>query len=325
VRFVVFGAGAVGGVVGGRLAEHGHEVELIARGAHREAIASGGLRVDSPDGSATLRVPVRAQPAEVEWTGAEVVLLGVKSQDTAGALDALAKVAPADTPVVCLQNGVANEREALRRFARVYGICVMCPASHLEPGVVMAHSAPITALLDIGCYPSGTDDVCDEVAGALIASSMESEVRPDIMRWKHTKLLMNLGNAIGALCGPEARGGPVNDVVRAEGMACLEAAGIPFASAEEDRARRADKLRVVPAAGERWRGDSSWQSLARGTGAIETAYLNGEVVLLGRLHGVATPANELLVRLALQAAREQRTPGSFTATEILERLGVRAG
>ncbi|HET6810264.1 MAG TPA: 2-dehydropantoate 2-reductase N-terminal domain-containing protein [Acidimicrobiales bacterium] len=322
MRFVVLGAGAVGGVVGGRLAEHGHDVQVIARGAHREAMASRGLRVDSPDGSVALPVRVHGVPGDVEWTGAEAVLLGVKSQDTAGVLDALMEVAPPDTPVVCLQNGVANEREALRRFANVYGICVMCPATHLEPGVVMAHSAPVTALLDIGRYPSGADDVCRAVASALAASGMESEVRPDIMRWKHTKLLMNLGNAIGALCGPEARGGPLNDLVRSEGVACLEAAGIPFASVEEDRARRGDKLRMAPAAGERWRGDSSWQSLARSTGAIETAYLNGEVVLLGRLHGVATPANELLVRLALQAAREHRAPGSVDPDELLAHLGA---
>ena len=322
MRFVVYGAGAVGGVVGGRLAQYGHDVVLIARGPHRDAIAARGLRVDSPDGSVTLPLPVHTGPADLEWTGGEIVLLGMKSQDTAAALDALAAVAPDETPVVCLQNGVANEREALRRFANVYGICVMCPATHLEPGVVMAHSAPISALLDAGRYPVGTDEVCDEVAAALRASTMESVVRPDIMRWKHTKLLMNLGNAIGALCGPEARGGALNDLVRAEGVACLEAAGIPFASVEEDRARRGDRLRMAPAAAGRWRGDSSWQSLARGTGAIETAYLNGEVLLLGRLHGVPTPANELLVRLALQAARELLPPGSLDAEEILGRLDV---
>jgi 2-dehydropantoate 2-reductase len=325
MRFIVLGAGAVGGVVGGRLAQHGHEVQLIARGAHREAVASRGLRVDSPEGSVTLPVPVHGCPRDIEWTGAEAVLVGVKSHDTAAVLDALAEVAPPDTPVVCLQNGVANEREALRRFPNVYGICVMCPATHLEPGVVMAHSAPIAALLDVGRYPSGVDEVCRDVAGALAASGMESEARADIMRWKHAKLLMNLGNAIGALCGPEARGGPLNDVVRSEGMACLEAAGIDFASVEEDRARRGDKLRMAPAAGERWRGDSSWQSLARGTGAIETAYLNGEVVLLGRLHGVPTPANELLVRLALQAARGHRAPGSVDPDELLARLGAASG
>jgi 2-dehydropantoate 2-reductase len=324
MRFVVFGAGAVGGVVGARLAQHGHDVSLIARGAHRDAIASEGLRVESPEGSVTVRVPVSPGPDAVGWNGDEVVLLAVKSQDSAGALDALAAAAPADTPVVCLQNGVANERAALRRFRNVHGICVMCPATHLEPGVVLAHSAPITALLDIGRYPEGVDQVSHQVAGALGGSAMESEVRPDIMRWKHTKLLMNLGNAIGALCGPEARGGPLNDVVRAEGVACLEAAGIPFASADEDRARRGDKLRIAPAAGGRWRGDSSWQSLARGTGAIETAYLNGEIVLLGRLHSVPTPANELLVHLALQAAREQRPPGFLDAEAVLEQLGVPA-
>ena len=49
MRFVVLGAGAIGGVVGGRLAEHGHDVVLIARGAHYEAIRDNGLRIESPD------------------------------------------------------------------------------------------------------------------------------------------------------------------------------------------------------------------------------------------------------------------------------------
>ena len=311
--------------MGGRLAEHGHDVQLIARGPHRDAIASSGLRVDSPSGSVVVRAPVRARPEEVDWQGDEVVLLAVKSQDTAGALDALAAVAPGHTPVVCVQNGVANEREALRRFPHVYGVCVMCPTGHLEPGVVVAYSAPVTALLDIGRYPAGTDEVCGQVASAFEASTIESVVRGDIMRWKHAKLLMNLGNAIGALCGPQARGGPLNELVRQEGVACLDAAGIPFTPLEEDRARRGDKLTMAAAAGRSWRGDSSWQSLARDTGAIETSYLNGEIVLLGRLHGVPTPANELLVRLALRAARERRPPGSFEPEELLENLGRPSG
>ena len=58
-------------------------------------------------------------------------------------------------------------------------------------------------------------------------------------------------------------------------------------------------------------GSSSWQSLARGTGAIETDYLNGEIVLLGRLHGVPTPVNAALCALAERYAREGGAPGEL--------------
>jgi 2-dehydropantoate 2-reductase len=56
---------------------------------------------------------------------------------------------------------------------------------------------------------------------------------------------------------------------------------------------------------------SSWQSLQRGTGTIETDFLNGEIVLLGRLHGIPTPVNAAVQRLANRIAREHLTPGSL--------------
>ena len=240
----------------------------------------------------------------------------MKSQDTVAALEALGS---ADVPVACLQNGVANERAALRRFERVYGVVVMCPAGHLEPGVVSAVSAPITGLLDIGRYPSGADDTAEEIAAALRSATFESVVRPDVMRWKYTKLLMNVGNAVQALCGEAARGGELARLVRAEGEACLRAAGIAFASTEEDAARRGDKLAAkLPAAARP--GRSTMQSLLRGSGSIETDFLNGEIVLLGRLHGVPTPANALVQRLAGRLPGGEHAPGSFAEEELLALL-----
>jgi 2-dehydropantoate 2-reductase len=139
------------------------------------------------------------------------------------------------------------------------------------------------------------------------------------MRWKHAKLLMNLGNAVQALCEP---GGTkaLNERIRAEGVAALTAAGIPFASDEEDRERRGDLMTMRPIAGTMRGGGSTWQSFARATGSIETDHLNGEIVLLGRLHGVPTPANALIQRLANAAAKERRPPGSMTAAEVLAML-----
>jgi 2-dehydropantoate 2-reductase len=318
MRFVVFGAGGVGGVVGARLAQHGHAVELIARGKHYEAIRERGLRLESPDAVEHLGLPVFNHPARITWTKDDVVLLAMKSQDTSLALEDLASVASPDTPIVCLQNGVANERMALRRFANVYGVCVYCAAGHLVPGVVQAWSVPMTGILDIGRYPSGVDAFAERVAAVLRDATFHSEVRADIMRWKYRKLLMNLGNAAEALCGAAARGSSIVADARREGAVCLTAAGIPFVSEreEEEAARREKQLELRPIDGQKRLGGSSWQSLARSTLSIEADYLNGEIVLLGRMHGVPTPVNQLLQRLAKEAALNGRPPGSTSIDAI---------
>jgi 2-dehydropantoate 2-reductase len=132
------------------------------------------------------------------------------------------------------------------------------------------------------------------------------------MGWKHQKLLSNLGNAIEAAAGPEARGGDLHERARAEALACYAAAGVVLPTREEEAERRAALSSVRPVAGEQRRGGSSWQSLARGAGSIEADWLNGEIALLGRLHGVPTPVNSGLQRVANRLAREQREPGSLT-------------
>jgi 2-dehydropantoate 2-reductase len=107
--------------------------------------------------------------------------------------------------------------------------------------------------------------------------------------------------------------------VRAEGVAALDAAGIDHASPEEEAPFR-DLIRLQPVGGRKRQGGSSWQSLARGTGSIEADYLNGEIVLLGRMHGVPTPVNELLQRMAGRAAREGTPPGSISPDELIRML-----
>jgi 2-dehydropantoate 2-reductase len=320
MQFVVYGAGAVGGVVGAQLHRHGHDVVLVARGAHREAIAARGLRFRSPDDDVVVRVPVVGSPSELELHSDAVVLFGMKSQDTAGAAEALAVHAPSDVAVVSLQNGVANEPLLLRYFATVYGICVMAPTAHVEPGVVDAQSAPIHGLLDIGRYPDGIDDRANLIAAAFDASGFESVPRADIMRWKYTKLLMNLGNAVDAMCEADEDAGELVRRARTEGAEMLDFAGIAYASRTEDRERRGDRLAVRPIAGTTRGGGSTWQSLARATGRTEVDYLNGEIAWLGRRHRRATPVNAMLCEVARQAARERAAPRSLRAGMLLERL-----
>ena len=317
MRFVIYGAGAVGGTIGGRLFEHGHDVVLLARGAHGEALRRDGLTLRTADGEVTLRVPTELGDVDPER---DVVVLAMKTQDTPSALDALAAVAPPATPIVCAQNGVENERLALRRFANVHGMCVMLPAQHLEPGVVEQSSIPTAGILDVGRYPTGLDATTEAVAAALRASTFSSEAVPDVMRRKYAKLLMNLGNALDAACGPGARRSPLFARAREEALACFAAAGIDCASEEEDRARRGDLLQMRPIDGKPRGGGSTWQSLARGTGRVEADHLNGEIVLLGRLHGVPTPVNELCRQLANDLARSGAAPGSVDIADVEARL-----
>jgi 2-dehydropantoate 2-reductase len=318
MRFVIYGAGAVGGVIGARLFQAGHDVTLIARGAHGDALREQGLRLIAGDTATTLPIPTVDHPAAAEVTSDDVVILAMKTQDTPAAVAALAASVPTDVRIVCAQNGVENERLALRRFPHVYAMVVLCPSAHLEPGQVVAHWAPVSGLLDVGRYPTGIDDAGAEIAGALASATFGSEPRPDIMRWKYRKLLTNLANAALALCGQRGLP-PLVELLRAEGEACLRAAGIQPVSAEEDTTRRS-AVAPVPTGDAPRPQDSSSQSLARQLGSIETDYLNGEIVLLGRLHGVPTPANAVVQRLANEAAAARRLPGHLAVEDVLTQI-----
>jgi len=328
VRYIVYGAGAIGGTLAGRLFQHGNDTVAIARGPHGEALQRNGLTLADPDVTVTLPLPTVSHPSEVGFTDDDVVILAVKSQDTAGALADLMASAPPNIAVVCAQNGVENERLALRHTANVYGVCVMMPAGHLEPGTVIAYSTPTTGLLDLGRYPAGLDSLAEHITADFESSTFSARPSKTIMRSKYAKLLMNLGNALEAACGPMRAGdAPEPTAVdlyrraRREGQEVLAAAGLDVASDEEDATRRGDLLQIRPV-GEGGRGGgSSWQSLVRRTGSIEADHLNGEIVLLGRQHGMPTPVNALLQRVANRLARTATPPGSLSADDLRAQLG----
>ncbi|MET9400999.1 2-dehydropantoate 2-reductase N-terminal domain-containing protein [Kitasatospora sp. NPDC002965] len=325
MRYIIIGAGAVGGTIGARLHEGGHEVVLVARGAHLAALRETGLRFGTPEGTRTLRIPAVGGPAELELRPDDALVLAVKTQDTAALLAAWAPrpVAGGGTagerlPLVCAQNGVENERLALRLFREVLGVYVWMPSTHLEPGRVSAAGTPVSGILRLGGYPAGTGGRAAAIAADLAGSSFSVPLEEDVMRWKYTKLLGNLANALDAVAGRIEDGplGALRDRVTAEGAAVLAAAGVPHHDLAEQFVEARETLRLAPVAGEGRTGSSSWQSLARGTGSIEADHLNGEIVLLARLHGVSAPLNEALQRLAGAFARTGRAPGSLTAEEL---------
>ena len=319
MRYIIYGAGGVGGAIGARLFQHGHETVFICRGEHHAVLQRQGLTFKTPH--ETLQFPIRTvgHPAELKFTKNDVVILTMKTHDTEGALRDLERAGGSDVAVVCAQNGVDNERMAARHFARVYGMVVVLPATYLEPGVVLNHSMPVGGVLDAGCFPTGIDETITRVTKDLTACGFSAKPDASIMRWKYAKLLTNLQNALQAACGLEMQEKSFAHAVRAEALSCLKAAGIEAVPQDEYRRRMAEvKIRDIP--GHPRTGGSTWQSLMRGLPTTEADYLNGEIVLLGRLHGIPTPYNRVLQRIAGEMARAGKRPGSVTVEDLQSML-----
>ncbi len=318
MRYIVVGAGAVGGAIGGRLFQHGHDVVLVARGDHLAALRSTGLKLRDPDSTVQLSIEAVGNVADARPQGDDVVILATKSQHSEALLGDLEVTAPPRIAVVCAQNGVENERLALRRFANTYGMKVVLAGTHLEPGVVEISTAPLWGVLDVGRFPGGTDELARRIAEDLRGSGFDARATPKVMAHKYAKLLSNLANAVQAACGTldDPIGRALGDAAREEARACYLAAGIEVADAGEEAERLRARGFSMPVGGADRAGGSSWQSLRRVTGNIGTDWLNGEIVLLGRLYGVATPVNERLQAVANKMAHEAMAPGSIPAEEL---------
>ena len=208
-----------------------------------------------------------------------------------------------------------NERMALRFFPNVYGVTVMMPSDYLVPGEVNAFCAPRHGVLEIGCYPSGSDEHAAAIASALEWANIAAFVDPDVMAGKYGKLRLNLHNVIDAAVGPSEGKERLGAIVRKEAEAVYRAAGIVWRDVGAGDPRRTH-MQVRDIGDIKRMGGSSSQSLMRGTGSMETDYLNGEIVLLGRLHGVPTPANAWFCALAHRLLSERIKPGSIPVEDI---------
>lgn len=320
MRYVVIGAGAIGGAIAGRLHEAGRDVVLVARGANYLAIAQDGLTLSAPDRTIVLDLEVVDGVEGVTYRDDDVVINAVKGQDTLGVLSQVAPLAPTTVSVVCAQNGVENERIALRLFASVYAMCVMCPSTYLTPGQIQLFTSPSSGVLDVGRFPGSVDAVAETIAGDLTAATFHSSARADIQTLKFGKLMNNLHNAIEALCGHDVRTPELARRVHDEAVAALGAHGVDAEIAQKSLRDRITLVDYAPVGGANRGGGSSWQSLQRGTGSIEADYLNGEIVLLGRLAGVPTPANAVLQRRATEVALARGGPGSTSESSLLAEI-----
>ena len=340
-RYVIVGAGAIGGTVGAVLTRAGIPTVLVARGRHAEVLAAAGMTLRTPDGTFRTPVTVAARPEDIRLTDRDVLVFATKTQQLEAALQQWVDQpvhGPEDVlgtagewlPAMTALNGVAAEEKALRYFRRVFGVCVWLPAVHLEPGEVIARSWPVVGQFHIARWPASIStqddaDLLTRLAETWSAAGVRVRLPDDVAPWKYNKLLSNLGNAVGALSAEAADLSAVVAAVHAEGVNILRHAGIEFISFQTSTAARADGPSPRPVPG--WntgRSNSTWQSLSRQTGNVETDFLNGEIVRLAHRHGITAPLNAALASAARVAVRDGLGPGRYSAAQLAELLGINA-
>jgi len=305
--------------MGGRLRQGGADVVLVSRPAHVSAIRERGLTLRTAKDRDVIEIEAVTSIDELAPGDDDVVVITAKTQDTAPIHAAVFDWNP-DIAVVCGTNGVEHERLALRRFGRVYGMVIQLPAEFEKPGEVTILCGPTNAILDVGRYPTGVDDTARELASLIDGSPrLLSEADDDVMTKKFGKLLINLGNIADAACGIAGRGARVTAAAIEEGKQVYQAAGIRWEQSPErveQYKKRAETMRFDFPEGDTFVGGSTWQSLVKGATSIETDFFNGEVIMLGRLHGVPTPTNEFLQRYAARLLRQEVRAGSVTPEQL---------
>ncbi|HSJ72782.1 MAG TPA: 2-dehydropantoate 2-reductase [Miltoncostaeaceae bacterium] len=293
------GAGAVGSYYGALLARDGHEVTLVARGPHLDALRGRGAVVVREAEGRHWEAPVAGRPRP-EPGPADLAIVTTKSQDTLAAARALVNVLPPGTPVLSLQNGVENVSRIASALGpeRALGGIAFVGVRLEEPGIV-DHQAE--GWVRMG-HPDGAEGA--RAAYEVVAGSWDVALSGDIVRDQWAKLLWNAGfNAICAVTGAtagEALAVPDSErLVRAamgEVVAVAAARGIALTEAEVDEmARPNEQLREYR--------PSTARDLEAGK-RLERDALCGFLAREGARLGVPTPVNAVLD--ALLALREAR-------------------
>jgi 2-dehydropantoate 2-reductase len=279
------GAGAVGCYYGFMLARAGHDVVLIGRQQHVEAIARQGLRLETQTFDEHIRVSASTEASAVQR--AHLVLFCVKSNDTDSSAAAIKPHLEPEAVVLSLQNGVENaDRLRVLLPQEVIAAVVYIGVEMAGPGHVKHHGRG-----ELVIEPSKSSD---EMARALIAAGVPTEISDNVRGELWAKLILNCAyNALSAITqlpyGRLVKGEGVTAVMRDlvdECVAVAKADGVTLPGDVDVAVRRIAE--TVPG-----QFSSTAQDLARGKRS-EIDHLNGLVVRRGEALEIATPANRLL-------------------------------
>jgi 2-dehydropantoate 2-reductase len=305
VNMLVVGAGAMGSVFGGFLADAGHKVVMIARKAHADAIMKKGLLIDGIWGERRVdSLNVRTSLADIPETSAfDVALLSVKSYDTAVALSELVRALPNPPPVVSLQNGLGNVEMIAGRIGseKTIGGRMIFGVEFIKPGhVTVTVSADNSKL---GGLPGGIDPFfVKRLAQAITAAGIPADAVPDIERYIWGKVLYNCAlNALatilnvhyGRLLDSESTKDIMTHIIE-EIFIVAEARGVNLGWEKPEAYCRELFDVLIPRTFEHH--PSMLQDMRRGK-KTEIDALNGAVVTMGAELGIDVPYNWTITQL----------------------------
>jgi 2-dehydropantoate 2-reductase len=285
MKVAVMGAGAVGCYYGGMLARAGHDVVLIGRPHHVEAIARQGLRLETQTFDERIRVSASTEASAVQ--GAQLVLFCVKSNDTDSAAAAIKPHLAPDALVLSLQNGIENAGRLRALLPQEVAATVVYVGTEMAgPGHLRHHGRG-----ELVIEPSRSGD---EIARAFIAAGVPTDISNDVRGALWAKLILNCAyNALSAITqlpyGRLVQGEGINSVMRDivdECRAVAKADGVTLPGDVDASIRR-----IAETAPGQY--SSTAQDLARGKRS-EIDHLNGLIVRRSEALGVATPANRML-------------------------------
>ena len=324
---VVAGAGAIGCFVGGMRAAGGRRVALLARPRVKTEIERFGLLLTDFDGSEKKlgagRLALSEDPAIFHSAG--IVLVTVKSADSAAVADQIAQHAPEDAVVVSLQNGVGNVAVLRERVGNRRVLAGMVPFNVIAMGEGRFHRSTS------GDIHIGED--AENTAAALSVPGLTVRASRDITGVQWGKLIINLNNALSALSDMPLAAQLANRDWRrlfadqmAEGLAALQAAGITPVSATPIPMHWTPTLLRLPDAifkpilGRTMKIDpearsSMWQDLKQGR-KTEIDYLQGAVIALAERNHVEVPLMRRIVTLIRRAEAAGNGPPRLTPQQI---------
>jgi 2-dehydropantoate 2-reductase len=287
-KIAVMGAGAVGCYYGAMLARAGHEVTIVGRPQHVEAVQRSGLRLETNAFDEYVRLQASTDPASVR--GARVVLFSVKSPDTEAAGEALKPHLGRDAAVLTLQNGVDNaERLAATLGREVIPAVVYVAVEMAGAGHVRHHGR--------GELLIGENPASDTIAAAFRAAGVPVQISDNVAGALWAKLIVNCAyNALSAITqlpyGRLVQGAGIPEVMRDvvdECLAVANRAGVELPGDMHEATKRI--AQTMPG-----QLSSTAQDLARRK-KTEIEHLNGFVVRKGESLGVPAPVNRSLLAL----------------------------
>jgi 2-dehydropantoate 2-reductase len=293
MRIAAMAAGAVGGYFGARMADAGHDVFFIARGAHLAAIKNSGLKIESVHGDLHLPKPnVTDDPAKVGPV--DIVLFAVKLWDTEQAAEAARPLMGPDSRLITFQNGVdsLDRVSAVLGADRTVGGATYIATTIAAPGVVK-HSSQFARMV-VGRPDKKPDAKLQAFVDAAKAAKLDITLSSDIERelWQKFIFLTAMAGSTASLrsaIGPIRADPELRAFFRAlmeEAFAVGKAKGVAL-----DHAYIDERMAFVMDKVEPGMKASMAHDLERGN-RLELDWLAGKVRALGRQYGIATPASD---------------------------------